>query len=157
MDYGVCLVNTKKTRIQSHISALTFENETFWMFGQKGNLEKNVVLWHSIRILYYSFASSGSRPNFELKSWSKLFICCILLWGALTAQRAHIFLGNLLLLLLRSLFIILVLFPFCQYAGSSPYDNICADLTWYEASAEKKSHRKIALEQLQLVEIKLGQ
>ena len=65
--------------------------------------------------------------------------------------------GNLFLVLLRSPVVILVLFPFCEYAGSSPHDNICADLTWYEASAEKKSHRKIAHEQSQLAEIKLGQ
>ena len=51
----------------------------------------------------------------------------------------------------------MVIFPFCEYAGSSAHDNICADLTWYEASAEKKPHRKIAPEQSQLAEIKLGQ
>ena len=67
------------------------------------------------------------------------------------------FLGNLLLVLLRTPVVILVLFPLCEYAGSRAPDNICGDQTWCEASAEKKSHRKIALEQSQLAEIKVGQ
>ena len=91
----------------------------------KRQFRKNVVLWHSIRILYYSFASSESRPNFELKSWSKL-LNFAMRWSNSTAC-SH-FLGNLLLVLLRMPVVISVLFSFCEYAGSSAHDDICADL-----------------------------
>ena len=107
-----------------------------------------------MRILYYLFASSESRPNFELKSWSKLLNFAM---RCSNSTAGTYFLGNLLLVLLRTPVVILVLFPLCEYAGSRAHDNICGDQTWYEASAEKKSHRKIALEQSQLAEIKVGQ
>ena len=107
-----------------------------------------------MRILYYLFASSESRPNFELKSWSKLLNFAMRCSNSTAGSH---FLGNLLLVLLRTPVVILVLFPLCEYAGSRAHDNICGDQTWCEASAEKKSHRKIALEQSQLAEIKVGQ